>query len=119
MTYETLNRFTPVPSNGRSNTVGAYSTYALARSARSNKTLSFNLETRDYTNYTEGVEISKYNIKSATLGLQGNRFIGDAVWSWSLSGLYGQLSIDSASQVYSDQLYAKTEGGMVSFPFTA
>jgi hemolysin activation/secretion protein len=117
LTYETLNRFTPVPFNGRSNTVGAYSTYALARSARSNKTLSFNLETRDYNNYTEGVEISKYNIKSATLGLQGNRFLGDAVWSWSLSGLYGQLSIDSASQLDSDQLYAKTEGGYGKLSF--
>ncbi len=116
MTYDTLTRFTPTPSNGKSNTVGFYSTYALERSARSNKTLSLNFEARNYVNYTESVEISKYNIKSATLGLQGNQFVGDAIWGWSISGVYGDLSIDNDTQLKSDE-GPKTKGeyGKLSF----
>ncbi len=117
MTYDTLMRFTPTPSNGKSNTIGFYATYALERSARSNKTLNLNIETRGYVNYTESVEISKYSINSATLGLQGNQFLGNAVWGWSMTGVYGQLNINNQSQLESDEAYVKTDGnyGKLSF----
>ncbi len=115
--YETLKRFSPTISEGRSNTVGFYSTYALERSARSNKTFSFNLEDRDFINYTEDFQISKYNIKSATLGLQGNQFIGNAMLAWSVNGLYGDLNIDNDTQLELDNSGPKTKGRYGKFSF--
>jgi hemolysin activation/secretion protein len=117
VSYDTLAKFTPTQSNGKSNTIGFYSSYALERKARSNKSLNFNIEQREFQNYTETVQSSKYNIKSASLGLQGNQYLADTVWLWSVTGLYGHLRIDDSSQLQSDQLSAKTSGnyGKVSF----
>lgn len=119
LTYDTLTSFISTPLNGKSNTFGAYSTYALERNARSNKTISFNLETRNYVNYLESVEISKHNIKSAVLGLQGNQFVGDAIWGWSVNGLYGDLSIENADQLLTDQGSVKTKGGYGKLSFNS
>lgn len=115
--YDTLQKFSSTLSNGQSHTLGFYSSYALERKARSNKTLNFNIEQRDFLNYTESVQASKYNIKSASLGLQGNQYLGDTVWLWSVTGLYGHLRIDDPLQLQYDQLTAKTYGyyGKVSF----
>jgi hemolysin activation/secretion protein len=116
MTYDTLTRFSTTPSNGNSSTFGVYATYALQRSSRSNKTLSLNIESRNFINYVDGAEISKYNINSATLGLQSNQFIGDAIWSWSLSGVGGDLSIDNIEQLLSD-VSPKTNGRYAKISF--
>ncbi len=109
--YDTLSSFSPTLSKGRSNTVGVYSSYALDRTARRNKTINFNLENRDYINYTSDVEISKYTINSATLGLQGNRYISDGILTYSFSGVAGNLSIDNATQRETDNTTIKSQGG--------
>jgi hemolysin activation/secretion protein len=109
--YDTLSSFSPTLSKGRSNTVGVYSSYALDRTARRNKTINFNLENRDYINYTSDVEISKYTINSATLGLQGNRYISDGILTYSFSGVAGNLSIDNATQRETDDTTIKSQGG--------
>lgn len=109
--YDTLSSFSPTLSKGRSNTVGVYSSYALDRTARRNKTINFNLENRDYINYTSDVEISKYTINSATLGLQGNRYFSDGILTYSFSGVAGNLSIDNATQRETDNTTIKSQGG--------
>ncbi len=111
LNYETLSSFSTTISKGRANTVGIYSTYALERTARINKTINFNLENRSYINYTDGVEISKYNINSATIGLQGNRYLFDGILTYSLSGVAGNLLIDNESQRESDDTTIKSRGG--------
>jgi len=109
--YDTLSSFSPILSKGRSNTVGVYSSYALDRTARRNKTININLENRDYINYTSDVEISKYTINSATLGLQGNRYFSDGILTYSFSGVAGNLSIDNATQRETDDTTIKSQGG--------
>lgn len=111
LNYDTLASFSEVLSNGRSSTVGLYSNYALERTPRSNKTVSFNMEHRAYINYTNDVEVSKHLINSATLGLQGNQFVGDASLIWSLSAVYGNLMLNNNSQLEFDKATVKTEGG--------
>jgi hemolysin activation/secretion protein len=111
MGYDTLTSFSPTISKGRANSVGFYSTYALERTARSNKTISLNLENRAYINYTSEVEISKYTINSATLGLQGNGYLSNAILSWSLTGVAGNLMMDNQSQKETDDTTIKSQGG--------
>ena len=103
MGYDTLPSFSPSLSKGRANTVGFYSTYALERTARSNKTININIENRSYVNYTNNEEISKYTINSATFGLQGNRFIFDGILTYSLSGVAGNLMMDNVAQKDGDR----------------
>ena len=109
--YDTLSSFSPTLSKGRANTVGVYSTYALERTARRNKTINVNLENRNYINYTSDVEISKYTINSATIALQGNRYISDGILTYSFSGVAGNLSIDNATQREADDATIKSQGG--------
>jgi hemolysin activation/secretion protein len=111
MGYNTLASFSSTLSKGRANTVGAYATYAIERTARSNKTISINLENRAYINYTEGVEISKYKINSATINLQGNRFISDGILTYSLGGVVGNLMMDNAQEIETDDATIKSRGG--------
>jgi hemolysin activation/secretion protein len=115
LSYNTLSQYTPLgtPSaSGTANIGGFYSTYALERTARSNKTVSFNLENKAYINYgpsqdstlaNQGKqETQNYSINSATLGLQGNQFIGNASLVWSASAVYGSLHINNSIQAAQD-----------------
>ena len=111
LSYDTLSSFSPTLSKGRSNTVGVYSSYALERTARRNKTININLENRDYINYTSDVEISKYTINSANLGLQGNRYISDGILTYSFNGVAGNLLIDNPTQRETDEATIKSQGG--------
>lgn len=111
MGYDTLPSFSSDISKGRANTVGAYSTYALERTARSNKTISVNLENRAYINYTNDFEISKYKINSATINLQGNRFISDGILTYSLGGVGGNLIMNNDTQIEKDDGTIKSRGG--------
>ena len=115
LSYNTLSQYTPITgpgASGSANTGGFYSTYALERTSRSNKTISFNLENKTYINYgssqdpalvSQGSqEIQNYTINSATLGLQGNQFVGDASWVWSVNAVYGSLHINNSLQAAQD-----------------
>ncbi|QWD03196.1 ShlB/FhaC/HecB family hemolysin secretion/activation protein [Polynucleobacter paneuropaeus] len=115
LSYNTLSQYTPLygpGASGSANTGGFYSTYALERTARSNKTVSFNLENKTYINYGSSQdptlvnqgsqEIQNYTINSATLGLQGNQFVGNASWIWSANVIYGSLHINNTLQLAQD-----------------
>ena len=115
LSYNTLSQYTPLgnpSSSGTANTGGFYSTYALERTARSNKTVSFNVENKTYINYGSSQDpnlagqgsqqTQNYSINSATLGLQGNQFIGDASWVWSTNAIYGNLHINNSLQAAQD-----------------
>ena len=122
MGYGTLPSFSPTTiSKGRANTIGFYSTYAFERTARSNKTISINLENRSYINYTNGDEISKYKINSSTINLQGNRFISDGILTYSLSGVAGNLIMDedNAGQIEGDAGSINSRGGYGKFSIYA
>jgi len=110
LSYNTLSEFSSTISDGTANTVGFYSNYALERTAKSNKTINFSLENRQYYNSTDGSEVSHYVINSATLGAQGNRLIGNAIWLWSTNLTVGKLNILNTSQAESDQFNANTNG---------
>ena len=109
--YDTLSSFSPTLSHGKAKTIGIYSTYALERTARRSKTINVNLENRDYINYTSDIEISKYTINSATIALQGNRYISDGILTYSFSGVAGNLLIDNPTQRETDETTVKSQGG--------
>jgi hemolysin activation/secretion protein len=115
LSYNTLSQYTPTSgpgASGSANTGGFYSTYALERTARSNKTINLSLENKSYINYGTSLdpllanqgsqELQNYSINSATLGLQGNQFVGDASWVWSANAIYGSLHINNAYQSAQD-----------------
>ena len=111
LSYDTRSSFSTPVSYGSAKSVGVYSTYALERTARKNKTINFNLENRLYKNLTDGFgEISKNKINSATLSLQGNRYIFDGILTYSLSGVLGRLSRDNESDSDFDAITARTQG---------
>ena len=111
MSYDTLASFSPTLSRGRANTVGVYSTYALERTARKNKTINFNIENRAYINYSDGEEISNNHINSATLSLQGNRYVFDGILTYAFSAVAGNLMKDNEGDKGIDAAYARTLGG--------
>lgn len=113
LSYNTLSQYTSLnsaSSSGTANVAGFYSTYALERTARANKTVNFNLENKTYTNFGPNsyvfpnakAEVQNYTINSATLGLLGNQFVGDASWIWSANAIYGSLHINNALQAAQD-----------------
>jgi hemolysin activation/secretion protein len=110
LSYNTLARFSPTDSYGTANAFGFYSNYALERTSKSNKTINFSLENRTYYNSTDGSEVSHYGINSGTLGIQGNRFLGNASWLWSANAVVGSVNIMNPSQAQSDQLGANISG---------
>lgn len=111
LSYNTLASFSTIASTGTANTGGFYANYALERTARSNKTINLSLENKSYFNYSNGLELSNYTINSATLGIAGNQFVGDASWVWSVNAIYGNLNINNTSQLTNDQYGAATTGG--------
>jgi hemolysin activation/secretion protein len=110
LSYNTLASFSSTSSYGTANTFGFYSNYALERASKSNKTVNFSVENRTYYNSIEGSELSHYAINSATLGIQGNRFVGDASWLWSSNLVVGTVNIMNISQAQSDQFNANISG---------
>ncbi|BDW10824.1 hypothetical protein PSHI8_09060 [Polynucleobacter sp. SHI8] len=110
LSYNTLANFSATNFYGTANAFGFYSNYALQRTAKSNKTINFSLENRQYYNTTDSVEVSHYGINSATLGIQGNRLVGDASWLWSSNLVVGTVNIMNPSQAQSDQFSANISG---------
>lgn len=110
LSYNTLANFSSTNSYGTANSFGFYSNYALERTAKSNKTINFSLENRQYYNTTDSIEVSHYAINSATLGIQGNRLVGDASLLWSSNLVVGTVNIMNPSQAQSDQLNASISG---------
>jgi hemolysin activation/secretion protein len=126
LNYRSVPSFSPINSsgvslgtNGNANTFGFYSTYALERTSRSNKTISLSLENKNYFNYISGVEFSNYTIYSAALGMQGNQFIGDASLLWSATATLGNLNMNNTTQLANDQSGAQTAGGYGKFSWYA
>ena len=54
--------------------------------------------------------MSHYAINSATLGIQGNRLVGDASLLWSSNLVVGTVNIMNPSQAQSDQFNASISG---------
>jgi hemolysin activation/secretion protein len=111
LSYNTLASYSSTSSTGTANTGGFYANYALERTARANKTINLSLENKSYFNYTNGLEYSNYTINSATLGIVGNQFVGNASWVWSANAVVGNLNINNTSQLANDQSGAATTGG--------
>lgn len=110
LSYKTLPNFSPISGAGSAGVGGIYANYALERTSRANKTLNLSLEQKSYFNYSGGLEASNYTIKSTTLGVLGNQFVGNASWIWLVNAVYGELGINNTSQLENDQSGAATSG---------
>ena len=115
--YKSLNSFSPTMSQGTAQTYGLYSTYALERTASSNKTININFENKNYNNQSSGVQTSRYQINNLNAGIIGNNFYQQAYINWGLTATAGHLSINNATQAINDQNGAATQGyfGKLSF----
>lgn len=109
--YKSLTSFSPTISQGTAQTYGIYSTYALERTARSNKNFTVNFENKNYNNQTNGIETSNYQINNVSAGLNGSHFLSQAFVSWGLNATVGSLSINNTNQANNDTQGAATNGG--------
>lgn len=117
LNYQSLSSFSVTSSKGAAQTYGLYSSYALERSAFSNKSFALNFENKNYDNYTNGTQSSNYQINNLSIGLNGNNYLNQNYLSWGAILTGGYLSISNANQVTQDSLGAATKGyfGKLSF----
>ncbi|MBU3582225.1 ShlB/FhaC/HecB family hemolysin secretion/activation protein [Polynucleobacter sp. AP-Capit-er-40B-B4] len=108
--YKSLSSFSPTISQGTAQTYGLYSTYALERTARSNKNVTVNFENKNYNNQVNGIQSSNYQINNLTAGLNGGNLLDNAYASWGLTATVGSLSINNTNQATNDAQGAATKG---------
>lgn len=108
--YKSLSGFSTNVSKGTAQTYGLYSTYALERSALSNKTIVINYENKNYDNLTNGAPTSKYQINNLMLGINTTHYYGDSYLNWGLTGTVGHLTIDNVNQASNDLTGPNTVG---------
>lgn len=108
--YKSLTSFSSTITQGTAQTYGLYSSYALERSAKSNKTLNINFENKNYNNLTNGLETSNYQLNDLSVGLNGGNFYDEAYLNWGLTATAGQLSINNTTQQNNDSQGAGTQG---------
>ena len=115
--YKSLSSFSSTITQGTSQVYGLYSTYALERGAKSNKTVVVNFENKNYNNLTSGQQTSNYQINNLSAGLNGNHFFDQAYVNWGATATLGHLSINNTTQANNDTQGAATQGyfGKLSF----
>lgn len=115
--YKGLSSFSSTLTEGKAQTYGLYSTYALERTARSNKTLVVKFEKKNYNNLTSGLQSSNYQINVLSTGLNGNHFADQAYANWGVTAALGQLAIRNAAQANNDNQGAATQGTFSKLTF--
>jgi len=110
LNYTGLSSFSSTSTEGTAQTYVLNSTYALERSAKSNKTLVVNFENKNYNNLASGLQTSNYQINALSVGLNGNYFSEQAYVNWGATATLGNLSIGNAVQANSDAQGAGTQG---------
>ena len=115
--YKSLSSFSSTVTQGTSQVYGLYSTYALERGAKSNKSVVVNFENKNYNNQTSGQQTSNYQINNLSAGINGNNFLDQAYVNWGVTATAGHLSINNTSQANNDTQGAATQGyfGKLSF----
>ena len=119
--YKSLSSFSSTLTQGTSQVYGLYSTYALERGAKSNKSVVVNFENKNYVNLTSGIQSSKYQINNLSLGITGNQLYDSIYLNWGATTTVGNLSINDATQATNDANGAATEGyfGKLTFNVSA
>ena len=117
LNYNSLSSFSSTNSQGTAQTYGIYSTYALERTARSNKSISVNFENKNYDNQTNGVPSSSYQINNLSFGINGNNFVNQMSVNWGVTATLGSLSISNSSQAANDANGASTQGSFAKISF--
>ena len=108
--YKSLSSFSSTITQGTAQTYGLYSTYALERTARSNKNVVVNFENKNYNNLTSGIETSRYQLNDLIVGLNGTNFLDQAYVTWGANLTAGHLSINNTTQANNDTQGAATQG---------
>lgn len=108
--YNGSSSFSSTLTEGTAQTYGFYSTYALQRTARSNKTFVVNFENKNYNNLTSGLQSSNYQINVLSAGLNGNHFDDQVYVNWGATATIGHLSIINVTQATNDIQGAATQG---------
>ncbi len=108
--YKSLSSFSSTITQGTAQTYGIYSTYALERKARSNKTVIINFENKNYNNLTSGTQTSNYQINDLSFGVNGNQFWDQSYLNWGATATAGHLSINNTTQANNDSNGAATQG---------
>jgi len=115
--YKSLSSYSSTISQGTAQTYGIYSTYALERTARSNKTVVINFENKNYNNQTNGIESSNYQINDLSVGINGTNYLEQAYVSWGATATLGSLSINNTNQANNDAQGAATKGSFGKLGF--
>lgn len=117
LNYKSLSSYSSIITQGTAQTYGLYSTYALERTARSNKNITVNYENKNYNNLTQGVQSSNYQINNLNAGINGSNFLDQTYVSWGATATLGSLSINNTTQAINDSQGAATKGGFGKIGF--
>ena len=115
--YKSIPSFSQTITQGNAQTYGIYGTYALERSAVSNSNVVVNFENKNYTNDTNGIESSRYQLNDLTIGLNGNQNYGQQYLNWGVNAVLGTLNIGNTNQYNNDQAGAATNGSFAKLSF--
>lgn len=119
LNYKGLSSFSSTSTEGEAQTYALSSTYALERTAKSNKTVVLNFESKNYNNLANGLQTSNYRVNTVSVGLNGNYFYDQAYVNWSATATIGNLSIGNATQATNDMQGAATQGEFAKVSFNA
>lgn len=117
--YRSLSSYSPITTQGTAQTYGLYSTYALERSALSNKTIAINFENKNYSNQAAGVEATNYQLNDLSVGISGSNFVGKNYYTWGSTLTGGYLTINNVNQFTNDANGAATQGFFAKLGFNA
>ena len=117
LNYKSLSSYSSIITQGTAQTYGVYSSYALERTARSNKNITVNFENKNYNNLTSGIQSSNYQINNLTAGINGSNFIDQTYASWGANATVGSLSINNVTQAANDAQGAATKGAFGKIGF--
>ena len=99
--------------NGSAKTVGFSTSFPIVRSRAQNLNISLNADKKFYSNLAGATSVSDYEIKTNSIGLDGNLFdelfggganYGSLIWS------KGYIDLSGSSNQMSDALTANTQG---------
>jgi hemolysin activation/secretion protein len=119
LNYKGVSSFSSTVTEGTAQTFGLYSTYALERTAKSNKTLVVNFENKNYNNLTSGLQTSNSQINTFSAGFNGNHSLNQTYVNWGATATLGNLSLRNATQSNNDAQGAATQGNFSKLAFNA
>jgi hemolysin activation/secretion protein len=119
LNYKGVSSFSSTVTEGTAQTFGLYSTYALERTAKSNKILVVNFENKNYNNLTSGLQTSNSQINTFSAGFNGNHSLNQTYVNWGATATLGNLSLRNATQSNNDAQGAATQGNFSKLAFNA